>query len=553
MNYLSPSLTHTRSVSLRPGTDPRPLSTPVLRSLLTKSSSRLRSYGSSKRHLDAEHVSQAATIDVVTTPEPVKEDDATTEDIPYEWFKNWYPLQSEFNLPEDRPTRLQLLDKWFVVWKGKTGEWVVMDDQCPHRFAPLSEGRIEKDGNLMCSYHAWRFDENGKCVNIPHAEDEKAHEVACNSRRSAVQSYPCKTRGGLLWVWPDASPTAFEDCKTKGIMMEEELADHCEAKTLKGDQWYTRVLPYNYDVLMENLLDPSHFIISHHKTFPMLNRYDAKALKMKPAEPLMEGAVAYEHDAVVAIHKHAHVEFRAPVTFILQNSDYKGDPNWIRQHGLITPLSRAKCRAFMYSFTASMIEGSNQKMKSPVLYQMPAWAMHVMFNNIVDGDIVFINLQDRILRRTGRDFVSAKSFYIPSTADSMVMAFRKWFEGPGRQGELWGNATPYDERSDERVEDYLDRYSQHVLECTSCQRALARFQFVIEALKWTTVLALAAAACVLTGTFEGTPMYWKAAIKDKRILTAIGVAVGSAVGNRVLKKLVDIWFFYKPWNHPDNH
>lgn len=115
----------------------------------------------------------------------------------FDWFKNWWPVQAVDNLPTDRPYRIQLLGNYYVVWKGHSGEWIAMDDECPHRLAPLSEGRIEHDGNLLCSYHAWRFDESGKCVKIPHAEDEKAHSVACNSPRSAVQTYPCKVQ--FLW------------------------------------------------------------------------------------------------------------------------------------------------------------------------------------------------------------------------------------------------------------------------------------------------------------------------------------------------------------------
>lgn len=114
------------------------------------------------------------------------------EDEKFNWFKNWWVVQIVDNLETDRPNKIQLLNKDFIVWKGHSGEWIAMDDECPHRMAPLSEGRIEDDGNLLCSYYAWRFNESGKCVKIPHAEDEKAHSVACNSSRSAVQTYPCK-------------------------------------------------------------------------------------------------------------------------------------------------------------------------------------------------------------------------------------------------------------------------------------------------------------------------------------------------------------------------
>ena len=37
----------------------------------------------------------------------------------------------------------------------------------PYRRVPLSEGRIESDGTLMCCYHGWRFNGEGQAVAIP--------------------------------------------------------------------------------------------------------------------------------------------------------------------------------------------------------------------------------------------------------------------------------------------------------------------------------------------------------------------------------------------------
>ena len=59
----------------------------------------------------------------------------------YNWFKHWWPVQFVCNLDDDRPNRIQLLGEYFVAWKSKNEEWVVMKDMCPHRLAPLSEGK----------------------------------------------------------------------------------------------------------------------------------------------------------------------------------------------------------------------------------------------------------------------------------------------------------------------------------------------------------------------------------------------------------------------------
>ena len=57
-----------------------------------------------------------------------------------------------------------------------------INNRCPHRLAPLSEGRIEPaDGSLYCNYHGWRFDGQGACRGIPQLD--ASHSAAAASPR----------------------------------------------------------------------------------------------------------------------------------------------------------------------------------------------------------------------------------------------------------------------------------------------------------------------------------------------------------------------------------
>lgn len=59
---------------------------------------------------------------------------------------------------------------------------------------------------VVCAYHGWRFESDGTCSSIPQALDAKAAKTACASQRSCATAFPTIEAGGLLWVWPDASP-----------------------------------------------------------------------------------------------------------------------------------------------------------------------------------------------------------------------------------------------------------------------------------------------------------------------------------------------------------
>jgi nitrite reductase/ring-hydroxylating ferredoxin subunit len=125
-------------------------------------------------------------------PEGAQAEEATaTGSTPFDWFESWYPVNVVETMDLTRPHRVQLLGLDLVAWndgptvdgRKEEGAWRVFEDACPHRLGPLSEGRIEADGNLLCSYHGWRFDGCGGCADLPYAPPEKA-ERQRSSRRA---------------------------------------------------------------------------------------------------------------------------------------------------------------------------------------------------------------------------------------------------------------------------------------------------------------------------------------------------------------------------------
>jgi pheophorbide a oxygenase len=74
------------------------------------------------------------------------------------------------------------------------------------------------------------------------SETPKAQATACASSRSCLVTYPIKEQYGLLWLWPDASPTAPLESAAAAPAVSVALGKHYEAG---GDvNWYMRDLPY---------------------------------------------------------------------------------------------------------------------------------------------------------------------------------------------------------------------------------------------------------------------------------------------------------------------
>jgi hypothetical protein len=70
-----------------------------------------------------------------------------------------------------------------------------MQRQCPHRGADLAYGRIEPDG-LRCSFHGWKFDGAGKCIETP-AEPEGSR--LCEHIKTVA--YPIVEKSGILFAY----------------------------------------------------------------------------------------------------------------------------------------------------------------------------------------------------------------------------------------------------------------------------------------------------------------------------------------------------------------
>ena len=63
------------------------------------------------------------------------------------------------------PVRVRLAGRDYVLWRDGSGRPAGAVDRCPHRFAPLSAGRVRPDGRLACGYHGWHFDREGAGIS----------------------------------------------------------------------------------------------------------------------------------------------------------------------------------------------------------------------------------------------------------------------------------------------------------------------------------------------------------------------------------------------------
>ncbi|RMQ47720.1 Rieske domain-containing protein [Pseudomonas cichorii] len=103
----------------------------------------------------------------------------------------WWPVALSHEL-KAAPLACQLDDLPLVLFRDEDGRAAALPDRCPHRFAPLSAGKV-RDGQIECPYHGWRFAADGRCTRVPGIE----YVAGC---KPLLDSLACCEAHGLVWV-----------------------------------------------------------------------------------------------------------------------------------------------------------------------------------------------------------------------------------------------------------------------------------------------------------------------------------------------------------------
>ena len=100
-------------------------------------------------------------------------------------------------LEKNKPLKISLYGKDYVMWKDKNGKVNALPNICPHMGAMLSEGWCDRksDGTskIVCPFHALEFDSNG-CTILPGT-----------NKKTLPQMQPLELiiKGDFIWSYGD--------------------------------------------------------------------------------------------------------------------------------------------------------------------------------------------------------------------------------------------------------------------------------------------------------------------------------------------------------------
>jgi hypothetical protein len=107
---------------------------------------------------------------------------------------HWYAVEHSRALAKGQVIEAKFWGTSVAVYRDDQGVVHAIENRCAHRQLKLSAGMVVGD-KLVCGYHGWEYDGDGKLARIPH--DLFGHKMpACKLR-----SYAVRVRYGLIWVF----------------------------------------------------------------------------------------------------------------------------------------------------------------------------------------------------------------------------------------------------------------------------------------------------------------------------------------------------------------
>jgi phthalate 4,5-dioxygenase oxygenase subunit len=178
----------------------------------------------------------------------------------------WVPalLADDLPGPDCAPVRVRLLGEDLVAFRDTSGRIALIDQQCPHRGASLFLARNE-EGGLRCVYHGWKFDVEGRCVDMPSEPGDSNFKNKIRAR-----CYPGHELGGMIWTYmgpPELMPAL--------PALEWALVPESHRYLSR------RLEECNYLQAMEGGIDSSHVSSLHNDAILVSEKTKGSALRGK--------------------------------------------------------------------------------------------------------------------------------------------------------------------------------------------------------------------------------------------------------------------------------
>ena len=169
--------------------------------------------------------------------------------FPFPMPFGWFVAALVDDVPDGGAVGVSYLGTDLVVWSDGS-QHRVFDAYCPHLGAHLAVGGRVEGNCLVCPFHEWTFDGDGRNVSIPYADRP--------NRKARVRSYPTVVRNGRVFFWWHPDPSIEPQWEIPELVPDDFVA-------AGAFEWRVRTA---WQEVAENSVDMAHFTSVHGLTRP---------------------------------------------------------------------------------------------------------------------------------------------------------------------------------------------------------------------------------------------------------------------------------------------
>ncbi len=158
-----------------------------------------------------------------------------------------------------------------IVVVNNNGKLKAFHNLCRHRGTPLVTGSGKLTDFMICPYHHWSYNLEGKLTGVPERKTEFAGYDLEN-----IQLHPASvdTWRSMLWVHPEANAGSIREWLGN---VEPYLGPHQPEELQEIPEYSTRhEVNANWKIIVENFMDVYHLCYLHQKTLHMYDHKNAE-------------------------------------------------------------------------------------------------------------------------------------------------------------------------------------------------------------------------------------------------------------------------------------
>lgn len=161
----------------------------------------------------------------------------------------WFQVAYTRDVPIGNVLGVYYFGRQLICYRGESGTPYVLDAHCPHLGADIGVGGSVDEDCVVCPFHGWRFNGDGRNTSIPYAKNV--------NRLARLRAWPTVERAGIIFVWyssaggePQWDLPTIPECEDSAF----------EFHAPEDARWIIRSHPQE---VCENTVDIAHFASVH--------------------------------------------------------------------------------------------------------------------------------------------------------------------------------------------------------------------------------------------------------------------------------------------------